>query len=408
MLRDIQQLGKLPYFNQLFIARSISNFGNGISPVALAFGVLAIEGSNAVSLSQVMFARTFPIVLLLIVGGAIADRYGRARVMGWSDIWLSSLIMIAAISFIIDQPSVRLLVVVGLLSGVLNGIWYPAFAGIVPIVVPKEKLQSAFAAIAFGSNLMFMLGTAAGGFIVSFFGVGWALAIDAITFFIAGVLILPLRKLPQKGLLEEGQSSNMLKDIKEGWSEFSSRSWLVTVVLAFLFVNMAYEATYAVLGPLQANDSYNGASSWATMLGTLTFGMLVGVVIANKLRPKHPLIVAMLASFFVGIWILTLALSLPLWIILIFAFLAGVGFDIFFVLWMTTLQTNIPEESLSRVNAYDAFGTYLFGPIGMAIAGPLVLIIGIKNTLLIGGVIAIVAVASTFLMPSVRKLESKV
>jgi MFS family permease len=406
MIKSLQVLAGVPFFYRLFAARTISNFGNGISPVALAFGVLSIEGADAISLSQVMAARTFPLLILLIVGGAIADRYGRARVMGWSDVFLSVLIMIAALSFIFESPSIFLLVVVGLISGVLNGIWYPAFSGLTPIIVPNDKLQSANAVIGFGSNVAFMFGTAAGGVVVGFFGVGWALAVDALTFFIAGALVIPLSKIPQAGQVAAGEKSNVLKDIKEGWGEFSSRSWLVSVVVAFAFVNLAFEANWAVLGALQSQEKFDGAVSWAQILGFMSFGLIIGVLIANKVRPRYPLRVAMLMTLFIPVFLFAIAFPAPFPIILLTAVGAGIGLDFFYVIWITTIQTKIPEESLSRVNSYDAFGSFLFGPIGIAVAGPLALIIGLQTTMLISASMTALAILIVLTLPSVRKLEA--
>ena len=167
MIKTLRELHGVPKFYQLFTARTISNFGNGISPVALTFGVLEIVGADAGSLSLVQASRALPILFLLFIGGTIADKYGRAKVMGFADMSLSLLILIAAWSFITGNASVLLLVAVGLASGVLNGIWYPAFAGLTPVIVPEEKLQGANAAIGFGSNIAFMLGTAGGGLIAS-------------------------------------------------------------------------------------------------------------------------------------------------------------------------------------------------------------------------------------------------
>jgi MFS family permease len=406
LIKSLRELSAVPYFLQMFTARSISNLGNGVSPVALAFGVLSIEGADAASLSAVMAARTFPILILLIAGGAIADRFGRARVMGLSDMTLSVLILIGGISFIINSPSILLLIIIGIVSGVLNGIWYPAFAGLTPIVVPSEKLQSANSIIGFGSNFSFMIGTALGGLIVAAFGVGWALAFDALTFLVAGALILPLSKLKQSGQLEKGEKTNIFRDIKEGWGEFSSRGWLVSVVVGFAFVNLAFEANWAVLGALQSQAEFDGATSWAQILGALSFGMILGVVIANKSRPRFPLRASMIMTLFIPLFLFAIAIPLPLPIVLLAAAGAGMGLDYFYVLWITTVQTKIPEESLSRVNSYDAFGSFLFGPIGIAVAGPLALIFGLKATMLVSASVALLAIVLVILMPSVRKLEA--
>jgi hypothetical protein len=107
-----------------------------------------------------------------------------------------------------------------------------------------------------------MIGTALGGLLVGLFGIGWALAFDALTFFIAGALILPLSKLKQPGQLQQGEQTNVLRDIKEGWGEFKSRNWLVSVVIGFSFVNLAFEANWAVLGALQSQEAFDGFVAW--------------------------------------------------------------------------------------------------------------------------------------------------
>lgn len=407
MIKTLKELAGVPKFYQFFTARTISNFGNGMSPVALAFGVLDIAGADAGSLSLVQGARTLPILLLLIVGGTIADKYGRAKVMGLADMWLSVLILIAAWSFITGSPSVWLLVIVGLLSGLLNGIWYPAFAGLVPIIVPESKLQSANAAIGFGSNVAFMFGTASAGLVVLYFGVGWALVIDALTFLIAGALVYPLSKLPQPGQAEQGEKVNFLRELKLGWKEFKTRTWLVTIVIAFAFINMTFEAIWAVLGALQTREHYDGAATWGLVLGFMSLGFLLGTVIANKIRPKYPLRLVMILMLAEPIFTLAFGTVQPLIILLISAVAVGIAMDIFYVMWATTIQQNVPSESLSRVNSYDSFGSFVFGPLGIMVAGPLAIAIGINETLLIGAAVSALAIVASLMIPGVRNLEAK-
>lgn len=406
MIETLRDLRKIPHFYQLFFARTVSNFGNGMSPVALAFGVLGIEGADAGSLSLVMVSRTLPVLLLLLVGGTVADKYGRAKTMGWADMLLGFLILIVAASFIADSPSVLLLVIVGFMSGVLNGIWYPAFSGLTPIIVPSEKLQSANSAIGFGSNISFMLGTASGGLVVSALGTGWALGIDALTFIIAGSMILPLAKLPQTGQVDSGEKVNFIQELKFGWKEFSSRSWLVVIVIGFAFVNLSFEAAWAVLGALQSIDAYSGASSWGLILGFMSVGFLLGTLIANKVRPRRPLRFIMLLMLAEPVFLFLFGLGAPLFVLLFSAILMGIALDVFYVLWMTTIQQNVPEESLSRVNSYDTFGSFLFGPLGIAIAGPVAMQIGAGTTLMIGSAISITALLVAFSFPSVRNLRA--
>lgn len=409
MIQTLRDLRGIPHFYQLFFARTISNFGNGISPVALTFGVLGIAGADAASLSLVQFARTLPILLLLFIGGTLADKYGRARVMGLADMLLSALILIIGISFILGWPSIWLMVIVGLLAGLLNGIWYPAFSGMVPIIVPQQKLQGANAALGFGSNIAFMFGTVAGGVIVTTLGPGYALAIDAITFFIAGALVYPLRKIHQTGQVDKGERISFIAELKLGWIEFKSRSWLVAIVISFAFINAAAEGLWAVLGALQAAERYgDGPAVWSLLLGAMSIGFLLGTIVANKMRPRHPLTVMMLLVLALPLFLLAYGTGQPIWLVFIAAIAMGLAQDVFYVMWATVVQQNVPEDKLSRVNSYDTFGSFLIGPLGIMIAGPLALLIGIEETLLWAAAMSFLAVVGALLVPSVRRLELKI
>jgi hypothetical protein len=108
------------------------------------------------------------------------------------------------------------------------------------------------------------------------------------------------------------------------------------------------------------------------------------------------------------VFMLLFGLGSPLIFVLLSSVCMGVALDVFYVIWMTTIQQNVPEESLSRVNSYDTFGSYVFGPLGVAIAGPIAMQIGAGTTLIIGSVVSVVALLVAGLFPSVRNLEAKI
>jgi len=93
-------------YRRIFISRFISNLGNGIAPIALAFGVLAIPGTDATSLSIVLAAQAIPLILVLPFGGVIADRLGRAKVIALSDTVLGVVVMTIAVLFLTDSATV--------------------------------------------------------------------------------------------------------------------------------------------------------------------------------------------------------------------------------------------------------------------------------------------------------------
>jgi hypothetical protein len=86
----------------------------------------------------------------------------------------------------------------------------------------------------------------------------------------------------------------------------------------------------------------------------------------------------------------------------------GISHDIFGVLWNTTMQREIPPESLSRVSSYDALGSLMFGPIGLLLAGPVALVVGPKPALLGCAAIIIIVTLLALLSPDVRNLRAPV
>jgi len=398
-----RDLARNPHYRRLFVARTISNVGNGIAPIALAFGVLALPGSTPTSLSIVLAAQALPVVFMLPFGGVVADRLGRARVIAVTDIILSGVVLTAAALFMTGAATVPLLAGLGFLGGLLNGLWFPAFTGLVPDVVTDERhLQPANAYVSVASNAGLIVGSAIGGLLVAAFGAGVAIAIDGLTFLVAGALVFTFRHVSKPG--DSGES--VIGDLVHGWRVFISLRWVVVVVAAFSVIVMVMRGAEEVMGPVLATEEYGGAAGWAVVLGTLSVGLLAGAGIATRLRVQRPLVVALAACFTLPAWLLTLALALPLPVVAAFAFLWGIGFEVMGVLWFTTLQTNVPREALSRVSAYDAMGSLMFGPIGLALAGPMIGIIGLETGLFLSAAIITAGLLAALVPASVRGMRS--
>lgn len=406
MLSDLKRLWLLPPFRTLLIARVISNFGNGLGPIALAFGVLGLEDATASSLSIVMAAQLGPMVLFMLFGGVLADRFPRALVVGVSDILLSGFVIANGIMLINGTATVMSLAIIAFISGSLNALWWPAFAGLIPEIVAEEDLQSANSVVALGANGANIAGTVTGGIIVAGIGAGWAMAVDGISFMIAGLLVFTLRKYGKTRKQTE-HSPTVYADLVHGWKEFSSRSWVVAVVAGYAIINMIFESVFAVVGPVHAEQELGGAKPWSWILAALSAGMIAGVLVSLKVRPKHPLLIALSAQVAVAVWILTMGATNWVPLIMISAFFAGIAFDFFFVLWQTAMQSHIPRESLSRVSSYDAFGSLALAPIGLIVAGPLTEKFGTSQTLIAMGVVFIAILGVVLAVPAVRQLEGK-
>jgi MFS family permease len=403
VLGEVAGLWQLRDFRRLLVARIVSNFGNGMAPIALAFGVLSLKGADARSLSLVAAAHLVPLVAFMLVGGVVADRFDRAHLVGGTDIVGSLLVSVSAVAFLTGHASVPLLCVVGFVSGVLNAVWYPAFTGLMPLIVPTPRLQSANAAVGIGSNVGFILGASVAGVIVGSAGAGWAILVDAFTFMVAGILVYGLR-LPRPDSNPEGTSS-MATQLREGWHEFASRRWLVTVTGCFVFLQMSLEGFLGVMAPVQTKEALHGARDMGVMMSGFGVGALAGTVMAMKLRPRRPLLLAIGVMPAIGVWMFALSFPAPLWVLVLAAMAAGAALDLMYAFWTTTIQSNVPDDVLSRVNSYDAFGALVFAPIGLLLAGPFTRAVGASTALVVAGSIAIVAALAPLLSSDVRRLE---
>jgi len=406
MLADLKKLLLIPAFRTLLIARIISNIGNGLGPIALAFGVLSLEGATPTSLSIVMAAQLGPMVVFMLFGGVLADRYPRALVVGTSDIFLSGFVVANGIMLINGSATVTSLAIIAFISGSLNALWWPAFAGLVPEVVPEEDLQSANSVIGLGANAANIAGTVAGGIIVAGVGAGWAMVTDGVSFLIAGILVFTLRKFGKTRDTSQ-HTPSVFEDLAHGWKEFSSRSWVVTVVAGYSILVMIFESVLGVVGPVHAEQELGGPKPWSYILAALSVGMMAGVLVSLKVRPKRPLLIALIAQLGVATWIFTIGVTNWIPLIMVSAFFAGIALDFFFVLWQTAMQSNIPRESLSRVSSYDAFGSLVFAPFGLVIAGPITEKIGTEQTLVGMAIIFAVVLAAMLSVASVRNLRGQ-
>ncbi|MFF3668346.1 MFS transporter [Microtetraspora malaysiensis] len=392
-------------FALLLAARTISVLGSGFAPVALAFGVLGLPGATPTTLSVVLTAEALPMIAFMLVGGVIADRLPRNRVMMAGEGLNAAAYSCLAVMMLTGWTPIPGLVTAAAISGISTAIFFPAMTGIVPDVVPAERLQTANALLGLGSNISRVAGLVLSGAAVVLIGAGWSLAISGAMFAVAAVLVAALR-LASTERAATAERHSVLADLRDGWREFSSRQWLWVVVAQFSIMVIAMQAAHGVLGPLVAKESLGGAPAWSAVLAGEAVGMIAGILVTLRLRPRRPILVATLLTLPTALPYLLLGAAAPLWTVVASAVVMGICFDIFGVLWNTTMQREVPPEALSRVSSYDALGSLMFGPIGLMLAGPVAISVGPRPALL--GCAAIVAVVSllALLSPGVRNLRA--
>ena len=387
-------------FRLLFLGRTTSLFGSAFAPIALAFAVLELTGS-ASDLGLVIAAGFVPQIFFILIGGIWADRLPRHHVMVVSDLVAGGAQAAIAVLVLTGAAEIWHLVALQVIRGIATSFFFPAAAGIVPQTVSARLLQEANALLRLSRNGTQIGGAAAGGILVAAIGPGWALAFDAATYF-AGAAFLVALRLPRDLTMPE---RHFVRELREGWDGFRSRTWLWAIVVQFAFVNAAGVGAWAVLGPLVAENELGGAAAWGLILSAQAAGFILGGVFTLRFRPDRLLLVATLAIFPMALPILLLAVPAQTAVIALAAFAAGFGIEIFGVFWDVTMQQQISPDQLSRLYSYDALGSFVFIPLGAAVAGPLADTIGVSETLIGAAAVIVAATALVLLIDEVRSLR---
>jgi MFS family permease len=399
---QISQVLAQPHAKKFFIARFISNYGNGMSPIALAFGILALPNGSANLLGLTLGVTSAMFILMVPFGGVIADKYGRAKMVGLTDTLAGLILFIQVIYFATGDVPLAVLLIVNGCYGLLSGIFWPAFTGIMPSIVPEAGLQKANAVNSLAANAGLILGAASAGILIDTYGAAITLGIDAASFVIAGVLVSTLSHLTPP---MANNTNTMMKDFVDGWRVFKSFNWIVIVVVSFSFIVMCWAAAENVLGPLIALEHFNGAKSWSVVITAESAGLVVGALVAIKIKPKYPIRFLQISSFTLCFYMFSLAKPQSLLVIAICAFFFGITLDLWGTLWYTALHRMVPRDALSRVSSFDAMGALVFKPIGLAIAAPISLLIGIDNLIYILIAISVLAISLPLLSADVRNMS---
>ena len=391
-------------FRWFFASRFVNTFGGVMANIALAFAVLEITDS-ASALGVVLAAHTIPVVIFLLGGGVIADRFPRAVVLQVSNVVSGTLQGAIALLVITGTAEIWMLVVLTAIQGVSSAVAFPAMASIMPSLVPREQLQQANALNSLLRGSLNVLGPTVGALLVVTVGAGWALMADALTWILAALLLLPVRIPPRAARTKESPSA--IAELREGWSYFWQTTWLWVVVVAFCFLNAIHSGAIFILGPTVALETF-GEQGWGLVLSAESAGLIVMTIVMLRVPLQRPLLLGMLGISALGLPILMLGVRPELVVMIVAMFVAGAGTEVFSIGWNLAMQENIDEQMLSRAYSYDALGSFVAIPVGQLSFGPLAAAFGYHDVLIVSGILYFGICLLTLMSDSVRDLPRRV
>jgi MFS family permease len=394
-------------FRYLFLGQSASVIGDRVVVVALALYVTRRTGSAA-DLGAVLAAQSLPLVALLLLGGVLADRLARQRIMLAADFARGALHALVAALILAGSLQIWELVVIEACFGAAQAFFQPAYTGLIPQTVPEALIQDAQALTASTQNLAFLLGPALATALVLGLGAGVAFALDAGSFAVSAGLLLRVRArargVPASERAQGERARSLLASLRGGFGEVRSRPWVWVTIAVFTGAVLCVYAPWYSLAPLLARRGYGGVGFFGVLETCAGAGAVAGALAGLRWRPRRPLRAAFLM---IGIWplqSLLFALLAPEALLVCVALVLGFGMSLFGIWWETALASHIPPRALSRVSAYDWMGSLALLPLGYLVAGPLADALGLRQVLGAGAVIGLLLLAAGLVPRSTRTL----
>jgi MFS family permease len=399
-------------FRFLLADRLIAPASVGFSMVGVSFAVLKATNS-ATDLSYVLAAQIAPSLVFVLIGGVAADRFRAQRVIVVANLLMALGEGTFGILALAGNPPLWAMLGLEAVTGTGVALFYPASQALLPRIVPDRLLQEASALSRLVMNTGQMAGAAAAGLLVAAAGPGWALVLCGAGMVATVPMLMSIRAtrpvaagpVPGSMAADAAPARSMIAELREGWSEFRSHTWLWVIVAQFGVVMMAWYGAFSVLGPVVAREHLGGAAAWGAITAADALGLIAGGMAALRFTPRRPMLFVVVTGGAIAISPLSLAMVLPLPAVCAASFGLGVFVEMMMVQWTVAMTRNIPPDKLARVSSYDVLGSVIVMPIGALIAGPLGTAIGTSRAQYGAAALIVIASALALIPRDIRTMR---
>ena len=407
-------------FALLWAGQTTSRLGDSLYRIALAWWVLEKTGSAA-ALGTVLVLSQIPLLLFLLIGGVVGDRFPRIRIMFISDVLSGLVVALIAVFSWLDILAIWHIYAASLLFGFVEAFFFPAYQAIIPQITTAELLTSANSLNGLSQRMTGIVGPAIGAALVAAGGTPVTFALDALSFFISALFVFPLLR----GTLAAAQSGEQVPqtprgpgsmketikqgffDLRQGFGAVSMIPWIWVTILIYGFVNMSEASPRAVAMPFLIKNDLGGDVALLGIFGTVfSLGFVAGAILLGQFkRLRKRGLIAYLTPLTQGIILLFFGFTFPIPVLIASMFIYGFTYSVFGLIWNNTLQEMVPHELLGRVYSIDALGSFVFLPIGFALAGWGTDLFGAPTVFLIGGFSTIALALLGLSHPAIRSLD---
>ena len=389
----------VPAFRWLFTGQVVSAVGDQLFPVAVA-ALVVTRGGTAGELGLVLAARFAALVLFALLGGVWADRLPRVRLMRAADVLRLVAVGGIAVAAFAGEPPVALLAALVFLVGAGEAFFRPAYGAVLPTVLPAELLARANGLTGVSQHVAQVAGPGLAGLLLLWTGPGTVLALDALTFVVSLATLVRVAE----PAVTPAPRRRLHVEVVEGVAAVRDRPWVAGVLAMAAVQLMLVVAPVTVLLPVVVRDSGAPASTYGLVLAVGGLGGVLGALLASRWSPPRQGLVSMA---------LLLLWAVPPLVLLVPAgpaglaaawFLGMLGLGPFNVWWETALQRSVPRELLARVVSLDWLCSFALLPLGLALTGPAVELVGRGPLLLLASATMVLSSGLVLLVPGVADL----
>jgi hypothetical protein len=407
-LRSIRLLQPLAHrdFALLAGAAAISLLGDGFFTVALAWQVYEISNLPT-ALSLVGAAWTLPVVIFILLGGVLSDRYDRRWLMIGADVVRA--LAIGAMGMLSLSGAIELWHIIVLIAfvGLGDAFFNPASTAIVPDLLPSELLPQANALQGFFRPMAVrLIGPAIGGFVVASVGPGAAFLIDGGSFVVSMLFLAAISTRPVRSTAA-ASVRRTFAEIGEGLAFVRRTPWLWATLVSAMFSLLLFIGPVQVLLPFIIKNRLElDADALGLVFAVGGIGSVLAALVIGQVGLPRRTITVMYVSWAVGVALLAgYGLMTSLWQALLVGFVSAALFQVGAIIWVTLLQQLVPRHLLGRVSSMDWLVSTGLVPVSFALTGPVSEAIGPGTTLVVGGLVGAVLMGALLFYPGVRDPE---
>lgn len=370
-----------------FIGQSISLIGTWMQKTAVSWVVYSLTHSKFM-LGVTLFATMFPSFLFSFIGGVVADRYNRYKVLLLTQVisMIQAVSLTALIFF--KHYTVWEIIALSVVLGIVNAFDVPARQSLViDMVADKKDLPNALALNSSMVNLSRLIGPGIAGLVIETFGNDICFGLNALSF-VAVIISLLMMKLP--AYISKPRTKNILGELREGFG-YIKKTPEISFVLAMLALISLFVLPFSTLIPVYAKDIFHGtASTFGVIDSFIGLGAFAGAIFLASLKPGRNLRKILAINTFVfGIGLIMFSYTTLYPLALFFAVIGAFGMMSQITITNTLIQTTVDPAMRGRVISFYAMAFFGMQPLGGLFIGFISEHIGVKNTVLGEGVIAL-------------------